>query len=169
MRMTRVTRELDAVPEMEWVRLAAFIDGEGCITIQRHLLKTSKTVRDPSHRAVSLFAELIIANTDPRLPDWLMRVFGGNIQHSRKNNGKWKSQYHWRVSCAYGCEIIRRAMPFLLLKKEQAQVALALQRTMKRVGVKGHSVEVMAEKERLKVRMHELNARGPAVVADLIN
>jgi hypothetical protein len=158
------TRDLDAIPEMEWVRLAAFIDGEGHVGIQR--VGECATVKHPNRY---FYVNVIIANTDPRLPEWLLRTFGGTIGSQTRQTKRWKTAYKWRVSCRYGCEILRRARPYLLLKKEQCDVALALDRTMDRVGVKGHSTETRATKERLSQRMHELNARGPRQTESTVN
>jgi len=44
-------------------------------------------------------------------------------------------------------------MPYFLLKREQAEIALAFQETVKRIGRKGHSAETLATRVQLQKEM----------------
>lgn len=111
----------DKVSEMDWARLAAFIDGEGCITI-------SKT---KGYRVQ--YMKVFIANTDPRLMVWLRDNFGGTVNGKpRTNREKHKPCYVWTVSSQMAWIILLCCMPYFIIKREQAEVALAFQRTMTR-------------------------------------
>lgn len=113
---TKPTRE-------DWIRLAAFIDGEGSILINER--------RSAKRTNWGSWLRVVIANTDPRLPRWLLLTFGGTIVVARRR-AKENHRYaiKWHVSCRQAEELLRECLPFLLIKKEQAEIALAFQETL---------------------------------------
>jgi hypothetical protein len=52
-----------------------------------------------------------------------------------------------------------------MLKKDQAEIALVMQSTMQRCGVRGTPQDVIDHRVELKNKLHALNARGPHPVA----
>lgn len=112
------------VPDVDCARLAAFIDGEGCIKV---------TKKADSRRPGKLYYRfsIEIANTDPRLSQWCKSVFGGIIVF-RDMGPKWKDAYTWSATEKRAEAILRRVLPFLLLKRAQADVALAYRDTFRR-------------------------------------
>ena len=74
--------------DVDWARLAAFIDGEGTIFIQR------AGARGPHCLVV------IVSNTSPLLTAWLETTFGGNVYFSHSAALRARSSricYSWRV------------------------------------------------------------------------
>ena len=152
--------DLSLVPQLEWIRLAAFIDGEGSISIGYSVHKDPKF---EGSREKYEYVRLDIANTDPRLMEWLVRVFGGSVRgagHKRKSPA-WKPAFWWTVSCTRATDILRGCLPYFIMKRDRAELAIALQATMTRSGRRGTPDHVIAERTEIKTTLHALNARGP--------
>jgi hypothetical protein len=86
--------------------LAGIIDGEGYIGIGNA-------------------PRLRVANTNPRLMEWLRCRFGGSIWTSRKRDGRSKALFTWELSARKAERVLREVAPFLILKREQAAIILA--------------------------------------------
>ena|SRR5208337_2778964 len=111
---------LDTVPEIEFARLAAFIDGEGCIGISNSPKRGYMTVRQHS-------MNVTVTNTNLRLFDWLIDTFGGSFCAANRNDEKnriTKPCYRWLINETQCEEILRRCLKFFILKREQAEIAL---------------------------------------------
>lgn len=153
-------QDLTRVPEREWIRLAAFIDGEGSIgtasTVHRVPRKSGRTHYE--------YIKITVTNTDIRLSRWAALTFGGNVQDSannKKRNPRWKPCYFWSLTSERAAAVLRGCLPYLLLKADQAEVALAIQATMSRCGVRGTPQSVIDHRAVLRAKLHVLNARGP--------
>ena len=83
-------RMLDKVSEIDLARLAAFIDGEGCIGISSGPRRGRMAVRQ--HSLI-----VTVTNTDLRLFRWLTNVFGGIWTHANTNERKPENKvvYRW--------------------------------------------------------------------------
>lgn len=138
--------EWDKVSEMDWARLAAFLDGEGCITIGK--TKNSR----------AQYMKVFIANTDPRLMEWLRDTFGGTVNgKKRENREKHKPCYVWTVCSQMAWIVLLCVMPYLIIKREQAEVALAFQRTMtrKRKWVEGSPMRLPSDTLNFRTQCYE--------------
>jgi hypothetical protein len=91
---------------------------------------------------------------------------------NRKTNKKWKSCIAWLVVAKTAAEVLQGCLPHFLLKREQAELGLMFQKTIKRIGVKGHSEETMQLREAYKRQLSILKNRGnrwvPAIEPDSI-
>ena len=131
---------------------AGFIDGEGSILFTRR-----------SGRTRDFSMKLQAVNTNIKSLERLKDLFGGSI-HSLHNEKKaygknWKPSWIWSCSHRKAEETIRALLPFLLIKREQADLALL---TRNYVGVKfrrksAETQELLAE---LMGQMHTLNKKG---------
>jgi hypothetical protein len=112
------------MPERDdWIYLAGMIDGEGCITIMS---------RGQDQAPV---AAVIVVNTDTRLMAWLKSTFGGNVRRQAKAVGKHKQAWQWRILARQAETVLVEIRPFLKLKGDQTDVALAY-RSLKRPELK---------------------------------
>ena len=130
--------------------MAAFIDGEGCI-------------RAKARTGRAAFPYLHVTNTDARLMNWLLDTFGGTVSTHRPANGRYRTRYDWQAKQSSLREILTQCLPFLLLKREQAEVALAL---LSFVRYRGHvrvRTDETRQREDLKAQLHVLNAKGPKI------
>lgn len=142
---------------IDWARLAAFIDGEGCIRI------TEK--KEKHYPRAYLYLQINISNTDPRLPAWLKKTFGGGVYHSRrasKLNVRWSDCFMWMVSGGRVAELLQGCMPYFIIKREQAETALAFQETIGRKGGPGYSTppEIVESQYKFKDALSSLKGRS---------
>lgn len=145
---------VDPTP-MDWMRLAAFIDGEGCICIVGSL-----GLDRVNRKRRILHLKLEIVNTDVRLSDWCQSTFGGTVNtHTHKNQPTWKASFHWEIHCRGAQWILGNCLPYFLLKKEQAEIALAFTKTLNRWGVKGAPEEIQVRQWELRASLNELKGR----------
>ena len=99
---------------------AGIIDGEGCISIyisKRWEKRRQKYVYRP-------VLEISAYQADKRLTDWLLFHYGGACyEHTMKNSSR--PGYQWTAPRGKAREdFLLQIMPYLLMKKDQAQLAL---------------------------------------------
>ena len=129
-----------------WAYFAGLIDGEGCFLLTKHKNKIVKT-------GFSWNPSLRIANLDSRPLELLRREVGGIIKCQIK--GKSKIYYY----IAYG-EVLRKILPniepFLIIKKEQAQIIQKVLYLLKHRSRRYRSVFVDAKLEAYSEQLKEL-------------
>lgn len=134
--------DLAVISDIDWARLAAYLDGEGHLAINLYSKKNKG--RFAQHYLVAG-----VTNTDPRLILWCAKTFGGhvNIADNRQQvNKNWRTCYKWLVTCRMAADIIRGCLPYLIIKREQAEIALAFQDSMRPIG--GHRTKKLSETEK---------------------
>lgn len=146
--------DLSQVSQIDWARLAAYIDGEGCIRIAG--VKGST----PYSRRV-LYVEVSIANTDLRLTDWLKKTFGGSVyvNNRRLDKPNWAQSSAWVVGSRWAAALLEGSLPYFVIKREQAEVALAFQATIvtdRRYGCKGRPQELLDHQHALSAQLQSL-------------
>jgi hypothetical protein len=126
--------------QIEWAKLAAFVDGEGTIVIVKARLHYTQLV-------------IRVANTDPRLPLWCKKFFGGRVYASSTNkrrNSTLRLFYTWTTQSQKAEDILRGCLPHFTLKREQAEVALAYRETFRHI--KGNTPEQDLTVDRMAIR-----------------
>lgn len=136
--------------------LAGIIDGEGSIMFVRtgnaklNGMWTSWTVK------------LIVANTNMRLLTALQEEFGGKIWMVNREAGNWKVGYRLQWFGAEAVELIKRFAPHLIIKREQAGLAIQALSFRDNLGGRGRQkceVAILALNECAE-HMRALNKRG---------
>lgn len=145
---------LTNISQVDWARLAAYIDGEGCIRIAGVKGAT------PYSRRV-LYIEVTVTNTDLRLTAWLKATFGGSVYISKqhKNNPKYSPAAAWVTGSRHAALLLEYCLPYFIIKREQADVALAFQRTIitdRRYGRTGRPIELIDAQHRLREQLQTL-------------
>ena len=115
--------------KVEWAYLAGLIDGEGCITSRRN----SKG---------SYYTRMTISQKRVELLWWVHERFGGAVSVKGRT---------WHAGSRHSAWVLEGVLPYLVLKRDQAEVALALCER----GTKGHRLP-RVEQERLALRLKEL-------------
>jgi hypothetical protein len=153
-----VKDKFSRVSEIDWARLAAYIDGEGGIRID---------VQNPSkgnsfHSRHIL--EVRVYNCDPRLVLWCKRTFfGGNVKpvRSKVRNPKHKQEHVWYAASAAAERILLGCLPYFIIKHQHAQVALAFRRLIGKVGQRV-ALKNLEQREKLRQDLALLNKKGVA-------
>jgi len=127
---------------------AGLIDGEGCIRIQRQTTKETYTVVVQISMTVKARSVLLA----------MQREFGGNLYSQDFKREKWADQIQWRMNGAAAASFLRKVAPLLMLKRSQAELAIALEdmRTSK-----GWTPKTRKKAAQMKDQMHALNQKGP--------
>jgi len=148
--------------EIDFARLAAYIDGEGTIMIGR--TKQKKGTKMPQ-----FLLTVLVANTDLRLIAWLSATFCGLNYHAANSNGSsgWgkKPCYSWRVFEKRAATILERVIPYLICKREQAEVALAY-RALREQGSKGVKLTLTDIEKRNELR-NKVRALNGSKISDV--
>ena len=100
--------------------LAGLLDGEGHFSILYD--KKGKT---------KFNGVVGIVKTDPSMIHWLKDNFGGSIYHWKGKSKKphWKEKYEWRVYSYHMTDLVKRVLPYLVVKKQHAKILLDFRKT----------------------------------------
>lgn len=102
--------------------LAAMIDGEGTIMIEKNKPLKKKNI--------GYVLSVKVYNTNKELMEWLKTNFGGGV-HSRKYEEN-KTTYTWHIHSENAYKILKRTMDYLIIKREQAELAIDFQKKLVR-------------------------------------
>lgn len=138
---------------------AGFIDGEGTICISKG---------KPSKNGVSPRYNLVVQAGGTRLEPLLrlQSLFGGSIHtHNYNSRAKesWKPYSIWYISTLKAVSCLKRVLPYLTIKGEQASLGLDLQQLKV---IRTHSKKValtateLEAREALYQKLRVLNERG---------
>lgn len=139
--------------------MAGIIDGEGSICIFPYYGRHYKYGKYPRYKPA-----LCVTNTNRKLMEWIVENFGGTIQVVKRKRDQLKTHkqnHHWLVSHEKAANIIRAILPYLVIKREQADLFLTFQATARRSGLQGTPEPVRKLRSEIAEQMRELNRRGP--------
>ena len=105
--------------DTDWAYLAGIVDGEGCITYRRN-------------GKGRYYTRVTISQKRTQLLDWIVERFGGAY-----------SKTTWTCGSRHSEWILTEILPYLVVKKDQAEVALELCRR----GVKGNRMPLNRQKQ----------------------
>lgn len=125
--------------------VAGLFDGEGYVTID---VSTHRSGRK-YHRVI-----VSIANTDRRPLDKLLSQYGGFLTNQPS---KGKRAWRWSTSNKTAIEFLKNIYPHLIIKKEQASVAILY--GTRHGGYKGRSLSVSEIEDREMLRHAILRLR----------
>ncbi len=138
----------------DWCRMAAFLDGEGHLDINPGR-GSSGNLRYQTR--------ILIGNSNPALPAWLIKTFGGTFHIRRITNRNAKDQYIWNCMSGRAAWILYNCMPWFIMKQAQAELLLALQESVDKT-VQGRNRVVQPTeielRSNLKQQLAKLNQRG---------
>jgi hypothetical protein len=97
---------------------AGLFDGEGYVDIYK--ASTSKASKSPS-----FMLRVIISQKDGIIMNWLQDNFGGYVQLEKRSNSY---IYRWDTRSQKAEKFLSSILPFVKIKTEQVQVALAFER-----------------------------------------
>lgn len=136
--------------DAECAYLAGILDGEGCVGI---------FARKKGH-AGYYEMRVRVTNTDLRLLAWLDAHWPGPIHRLKPQNDRDKPQWAINWCGPKAVPVLTDALPFLVLKREQADIALAFQSSIRRTGRRGLTAADKSERAEAHASMRLLNRKG---------
>lgn len=139
--------------DTELAYIAGIIDGEGTISVG---------IRNPNPKMRELRPQLVlqvaVVMTDESIISWLKQVTGiGNLYKQIKTNPKHKNIFHWRPSIKDSAKLLIQILPYLIVKKRQAELFIEL------VSIRSISTRNTVNRERqfeIVSEIQKLNKRG---------
>jgi hypothetical protein len=129
---------------------AGFFDGEGSISISRQGTK----------KADLFYLRCEVTNTHRGSLEIFQNLFGGQIYERALRNNR-KRLYIWRGVGPVGAQMLEDLLPYLVVKKERAVLAISFQADRAGVGRGGrHTPEIKKRSIRDHAKMQKLNQRG---------
>lgn len=133
--------------------LAGILDGEDSVRIEFE--KREHRGRENNYRL-----RLSISNTDLNLMNWLTTNFGRSCLKEKKRIGNYKQYYQWEIkSNTRSASLLKQLLPYLIIKRERAEVAIEFAKMMKGTGNRYTEQEKQQRKE-LYEKMKQLNKKG---------
>ena len=96
---------------------AGIVDGEGCISIAKK--KEGKYIR--------YVLQVMVNSTDEWLPMWLKFAYGGNVCKRPLKNNNHNPVWQWQTVSRQAGNFLEIILPYLHLKKPQAEIGLKFQ------------------------------------------
>jgi hypothetical protein len=128
---------------------AGIIDGEGSIYINNQKWK----------ERLCLALRVSVVNTNEWLIQWFKMQYGGHISSKYHGHERFKVAWVWELSGGKASDFLKLIIPYLQIKKPQAEIAIRFQKSK---GPMGQHVlpEKYALQEAEKVLLSKLNKRG---------
>lgn len=125
---------------------AGLFDGEGCISI------------DKDYKGkVYLTLSCRVAMTNLWVLQALKFAFGGSVRSVKKQKNHWKQAWIWRVSAQLALSFLEQILPYLKLKKPEAEIAIKFARAkMGRQGKRRLSDEQIAVAQAQQILVQNL-------------
>ena len=148
--------------------IAAILDGEGMITIRRSVRAPSTLMHSPNANA-SYGVVVVVSNTAEPLISWLRTTTKmGYVFCTNYKPTMHKPIHVWRLRNHETLSIIPQVLPYLIIKRRQAEIALAFcdkPDFRRRRGHKGRGIPTLppaevARREALYRESRQLNKRG---------
>jgi hypothetical protein len=138
------------ITETDKAYLAGFIDGEGCISINKQWTDRTPT---PIYWLI-----ITVTSVDKDTLEYCRRMTGlGSIQYNRKSTqDNDRHVYAWHLTSNRAIDLLRMIYPYMKIKREQADIAFAFQETMGKSPVGGRGLglkvlpEILHQRERYK-------------------
>lgn len=129
---------------------AGFFDGEGniCIAVNWHGGKAGKY---PVYNM-----RIGAAQVEPEPLLWLRQRWGGSVRRVEK-----PFHHHWGCFSRMAATFLRDVVPYLMTKRERAELALKFQASSFQPGRAAHSEEHKLARGAMKAQMNRLNLHQP--------
>lgn len=153
--------DLSKVTTTDLAYLAGFVDGEGCFYIGYTYTKSATTNRKyPNYHTI-----LKISNNCVEVLEWINNTFGGRITtHNKKKKMEDRNFITYEVYMTGNLltDLTEMLIPYLIVKKPQAEIMLRMRQTFSRTGSRGPNKpleEIVKFREECHLNMHRLNSR----------
>ena len=105
------------------------------------------------------FLRVAVYNTRKGLIEWFVGNYGGSINKVKR--GGRSAEYSWSAHGKDAAVVLMDILPYLVIKREQALIGIEFASTIAAEGTNTSLPnEVRALRERLRIRIRELNRKG---------
>lgn len=103
--------------------IAGAIDADGCISIRRSTqrMRNKKDCRNPIYKPT-----IAIGQVTPEVPHLLKKCFGGCVYISKPQTKNSRPLFYWLASDRMANKVAKILLPYLRIKKQQAQTLIDL-------------------------------------------
>ena len=149
--------------KVKWSYFAGLFDGEGTVSITKQWHRQRN--KDWQDKAALFYwqygLKLSLSNTDVQPLKWLVQNFGGTYSLQAEATEKHKARYNWTPQGAgHIKKVLLGLLPYLIIKKERAKIALLYVDTEK-----GNQ----EKREKLFQIMRTLNRKGITPTTNTLN
>ena len=150
----RIGHSFAHLKDVEFAYIAGLVDGEGTIGI---------------YWTASWTITLRIPSTSRCVIDWLLARIPGGCEHDIKKNPRHKQMWRWGISTKRSQALLPLLLPYLVIKKEAAMVALMAGEVLDKLRTERHAGdgrfghtprEATPEFMALVAKLRALNYRG---------
>lgn len=144
--------------------LAGAMDSDGCISVKR----STYAMRVRGDATTPVFSERVMfKQVTPEIPTLLKELFGGSLRVDNPSSPGGRRLYSWQATDLRAAECLRSLLPYLRVKRDQAENCLSLRKLKERSkkarvakgrGHIGGSVRPQAITEAME--MHFANAKA---------
>lgn len=124
--------------EVELAYIAGIVDGEGCIGIHRQRMYSQRLIHKSKLRAwqsehhkgddvCTYRSSIAVSNTNRSVLEYIKSLMGGTIHPIIHNHPKWRDSWEWRVSTKQAYGVAKRLLPYLQIKRKQAELLIIYQ------------------------------------------
>ena len=132
--------------------IAGFVDGEGCIGLSQRCGKNR------------YHTYIRIANTKITVLKYIKNYFGyGSIQLANttyRTSPNCKPCYYYQVTCRNASDMASKLIPYLKLKKRQAELITEFQGRIKSLGYWNKNSKLFDWQKNYSIKIHKLNKKG---------
>lgn len=102
---------------------AGVLDSDGYLGISRNTYHM-RVIGDS--KAPSYSERICVRQNEATIPEFLRTTFGGSVYCERHRHGNRTLGFRWDIRAKQAAHVIRLVLPFLRLKRQQAELLLAL-------------------------------------------
>ena len=134
--------------KLEMAYLAGLFDGEGCITIRRN-----------SSKGKQLALDCALGMTNQYVPNLFQFHFQGSVSFCKGRKENHNNSWLWQISARKALAFLEEILPYLRLKRAEAELAIAFQKRLKWQGGVPVTDAEWAYREAQKVLLHSLKTK----------
>ena len=147
-----IDREWPTPSPVEAAYLAGLFDGEGCVTMARHLHRGGRS----GPLTYRMFVELV--NTDESVVVLFHQYFGGHIYRREPKKVTHRVIWRWQATSYAARRAMEVLLPYLRIKRARAEIMIEYAKTARGWGGKALSQEVWDYRAVLVEKAKELNS-----------
>lgn len=102
--------------------LAGAMDSDGSIGVR----KSTYAARHGEGRQATYSERICLKQVTPQIPELLKQTFGGSLMMQRPSTTNGRPLYYWEATNVVASDALQAMLPFLRIKRAQAENCLAL-------------------------------------------